>query len=919
MEIVTSRQINKGRKPGEPRFGTLAQPRQFLPMKEKDLWWRTSCVDWYERLGLEMVTANSRRLMKNYKLAEGIIDKDDYIPQDDDPEMGDLINLINTDDPTAFDLKFFPVIPPVVNTMVSEFAKRSTKVTFRTTDERGWNDMMEAKTSMVADILLSQAQQGYAQKLMSQGLDPESEEFQQAMDPEAIKSLPEVQDFFTSEQGYRDVAETWAEHQLTMDTERFRMDELEEMAFRDYLVTDREYWHFEMGPDDYKIEVLNPVFTFYQKDPSKRYISEGNMVGWFNMMSVASVIDTYGWRMTQEQMEVLENIYPVKGAIYPQAGLMNDGTFWDKNESKEWNRSQSLGMRQFNSFFDSPYGRTDAVEDMFHELEDGRSIENRWGRLRVTTVYWKSQRKIGYLTKIDDEGQIIKTIVDESYVVTCKPLYDVSLLKDKKADNLVYGEHLDWIWVNEVWGAVKIGPHRPIFWGTGDDGNVAPIYLGINQNEIAPLKFQFKGDSNPYGCKLPVEGAVFSDRSTKSVCLVDLMKPYQVMHNLCLNQVSDMLVDELGTVLLLDHNMIPQHSMGEDWGKNNYAKAYVAMKNFQIMPVDQSLSNMESGPSSFSGAQTMDLSQTQRLVTRIEIAKFAKMGAFEVIGITPERMGDVVEGQSATGTRIAVSNSHAQTEKYFINHCDHLMPRVHTMRTDLAQHYNASKPSIKLQYVTSRAERAMFEVSGQELLMRDLGVVCMTNTNSRAVVEKLQNLAVENNTAGASLFDLGRIMTADSLPEMQKALKQMEVKQQKMKQEEYAQQQKLEQMRIDAEKEDKAEERAFKKTLNDDDNSAMILAAEIKSAGMGALVDLDQNKRSDFEDSMERIQQESQYQQKMGMEQSRDQSKRMLEDKKLALKEKELISKERIADKQVQVAALNKNRFDSPKPPAKKK
>lgn len=919
MEVYSAKQLANGKKPGSPRLGTLTQPRQFLPMKEKDQWWKTSNVDWYERLGLELVTRNARRLTKNYKLAEGIIDKDDYLPQDDDPEMGDLIGLMNTDDPNVFDLKFFPIIPPVINTMVSEFAKRSTRVTFRTTDERGYNDMMQAKTDMIGEMLLSVAQQEYAQKLISQGLDENSEEFQQAMDPEGLKQLPEIQDFFTSEQGYRDIAETWAEHQLTMDTERFRLDEMEEMAFRDYLITDREFWHFKMGEDDYEIELWNPLYTFYQKSPGKRYISEGNMVGKFDMMSVADVIDTYGWRMTQEQMEVLENIYPVKGAIYPMGGLMNDGNFWDKGESHEWNRSQSLGMRQFNSFYDSPIGRTDVVEDMFLDSEDGYG-NNRWGRLRVTTVYWKSQRKIGYLTKVDDNGETFKTIVDESYVVTSKPLYDTSLLKEKKADNLVYGEHLDWIWVNQVWGAVKIGPHRPIFWGTGDESKVAPIYLGINQNEIGPLKFQFKGDSNPYGCKLPVEGAVFSDRNTKSVCLVDLMKPYQVMHNLCLNQVSDMLVDELGQVLLLDHNMIPQHSMGEDWGKNNYAKFYVAMKNFQIAPVDQSLSNMENGPSQFSGAQVMDLSQTNRLFSRIEIAKFAKVGAFEVIGITPERMGEVVEGQSATGTRFAVSNSHAQTEKYFMNHCDHLMPRVHAMRTDVAQHYNSSKPSIKLQYVTNRAERAMFEVQGSELLLRDLGVVCVTNTNSRALVEKLQNLALENNTAGASLFDIGKVMTADSLPEMQHVLKQMENKQMKLKQDEYAHQKELEQMRLDAEKAEMDAEREFKKMLNDDDNETAILAAEIKSAGMGALVDLDQNKRSDFEDSMERIQKEGQYQQKMNLEQSRDQNKMSVENRKLALKEKEMASKERIADKQVQISIQNKNRFDvKPKPAAKKK
>jgi hypothetical protein len=79
-------------------------------------------------------------------------------------------------------------------------------------------------------------------------------------------------------------------------------------------------------------------------------------------------------------------------------------------------------------------------------------------------------------------------------------------------------------------------------------GGVNPMYLGIQQNKIGPLKFQFKGDDTLYGCKLPVEGAVFSDRNTRSTAMVDLMKPYQIGYNIVNNQIADILVDELGTV-----------------------------------------------------------------------------------------------------------------------------------------------------------------------------------------------------------------------------------------------------------------------------------------------------------------------------------------------------------------------------------
>ena len=44
-------------------------------------------------------------------------------------------------------------------------------------------------------------------------------------------------------------------------------------------------------------------------------------------------------------------------------------------------------------------------------------------------VYWKSQRMVGHLSKIDAEGIMIDMIVDEDYHITEKPLYDTSVMK----------------------------------------------------------------------------------------------------------------------------------------------------------------------------------------------------------------------------------------------------------------------------------------------------------------------------------------------------------------------------------------------------------------------------------------------------------------------------------------------------------
>ena len=115
--------------------------------------------------------------------------------------------------------------------------------------------------------------------------------------------------------------------------------------------------------------------------------------------------------------------------------------------------------------------------------------------------------------------------------------------------------------------------------------------------------------------------------------------------NIVNNQIADILVDELGTVILLDQNALPRHSLGEDWGKNNLGKAYVAMKNFQMLPLDTSITNTENALA-FQHYQQLDLSQTNRLLGRIQLANYFKMQAFETIGITPQRLGQQIAAET---------------------------------------------------------------------------------------------------------------------------------------------------------------------------------------------------------------------------------------------------------------------------------
>lgn len=913
MEILNALDMAQGKKSRLNRMGTLMQPIQFLPAIEKDADWMQMNMNWLELQGMKQLRRNSVRLMKNYKLAKGIIDKSDYIVEQNN-EMGDLVDILTKEDESALELKFYPIIPNIIDTLAAEFSKRTSKIMFRAVDDLSYNEMLEDKRQMIEDVLTQQCEQKIYQKIVASGGDPNDDQNKQQLSPDNIKTLPQIEQFF--KKTYRSMVEEWATHQYNVDVQRYSITELEDTAFRDMLTTDREFWHFKMMEDDYDIELWNPLLTFYHKSPSTRYISQGNHVGMIDLITTADVIDKYGYLMTEEQLRGLENIYPIRAAGFMLEGVQNDGGFYDATKSKDWNqKGSSLAMRQFTSAYDHARNTGDIVQWILNDSEDQQDFGNFY-LMRVSTIYWKSQTKYGHLTKKGDDGNITQEIVDETYKVTDKPIYNTKVYKNKSKDNLVFGEHIDWIWINVTFGGVKIGPNRPVYPGNADANGLEPIYLGINSPNVGKVPFQFKGDNNLYGCKLPVEGRVFNDRNTKSIALVDKLKPSQVGYNMVNNQIADILVDELGTVIVFDQNALPRSSMGEDWGKNNLAKAYVAMKDFSMLPLDTTISNTENALH-FQHYQTIDMEQSKRLMSRISLAKYFKEQAFELVLGDAKRTNEELSKMTATGVEESAETSFAQTESYFTQHSDYLMPRVHSMRTDLAQYYHSTNPSLRLQYLTSEDEKVNFQMNGTKLLSRDLNVFCTTSTNSRAIMEKLRTLAIKNNTSDASIFDLGNLIKADSIAEITEVMKSMEQKQLQAKQDEQNHEQQLQQQKEQADAQALQAANMFKAQEDDKHNQTMIVVAQISAAGSGNGQDVNQNNISDYNDSLAQIQKEQAYQDTMDLKRESQSDKRNMHQDNMQLGRERVSAEEDRSNKAFQIARINKNRFD--KPVAKKK
>jgi hypothetical protein len=232
------------------------------------------------------------------------------------------------------------------------------------------------------------------------------------------------------------------------------------------------------------------------------------------------------------------------------------------------------------------------------------------------------------------------------------------------------------------------------------------------------------------------------------------------------------------------------------------------------------------------------------------------------------------------------------------------------MRTDLAQYYHSKKPSVRLQYITGGDEKVNFQMSGTDFLMRDLNIFCTTKTNSRAIMEQLKQLAISNNTMGASIYDLGNVIKSESIAELTGVLKQAEQKVQAQKQAEMQQQQQMQQEQIQAQEKQLQMTQQFKAEEAAKDRQARITEAEIRSAGMGSMVDINKNEQSDYQDALANIKKEQNYQETMNFKREQEINKNSQTTEKHTIEREKLQAQKEIADKQLQIARENKNKYD---------
>ena len=896
----------------------FGQPPQALPSDKKDELWKRANMDWLEQLLKGFLPEKRSRLIKNYNVAQGVIDVEDYIDTDlnvyknifDGVETAMEDSLLADSDIFADDLKFYPIVPSIINVLTGELLKKFDHIKVKAVDEYSANEALEYKKQLMLQYLQQKAQAKIAQQLESQGISQDSPEFQEQMQQavQQAMSIPEIQKFMN--RNYKNNYEEWANRILEQSELKHRLKEKEIELFKHQLIADEAYSEIRIDDNDIEVINWNPYDTLVIKPKHVKYTSDADLVSRQYWTTIHDVVSKYRDKIDKALIEK----YNTPLGVTP--------TFSERRLQPDDNQSLMLNEKKLIAF-----------KYMMGGIELDAS-----SKVLVTEGYWMSRRRLAKLTAIY-EGVRIEKIVDDTFKVTIKPVYD----KDK---NLIAGEELEYFYAPQVWKGAKLNfaygsvpstvvneneyLDKSIFGKKTDDLN-ADVSRGWIYIDVEPLEYQFTDEHQPFKPKIPVVGCDGFEKNMNvgKLSLIDKTKALQVMYNGFMNEIDKFAKTEIGLFYIMDQRLIPQQSLDGTWGKYNWLKFIMTAKDSGLGVVDNSASNLEGNPA-MQQPSVVNLLNNDRFKSRIELANYCEQQIMKVIGISPQRMGSINSQETATGVNQAINNSYSQTELYFYNHTN-LMRELKSMILDAEKYIESKKPVSRVNYLNSDVENVLFEIDTEDLLLRRFNIFLTNSTDSQRVLEQLRQLAIQNNTSGASMLDLATIIESSNVREIKDTLAASLQNFQKQEEAKRQHEQQMLQQQLEAQAAEKEKERQFIADQNERNRLKDMYVADVKATGMSRENDIDQSGINDaLEVSRFNLEQEKSYSDILNKEQDRNmkqkeyQSKVAIEKEKVNLKKQEIASKERMKQMEIsrdlanmkndeKVALINKQGRDKKK------
>ena len=683
--------------------------------------------------------------LRNYNLVKGIIDGRDFYVRGENQQIDSFVDDLTREVELPNYVKHYSILSAPLNELVGELSNRPDASRVKAMDDESKNEELQFKTTIVQQYIIQQAKQQIMAKAGMEGQQLSDQDIQQM-------TMEQVQEYMTD---YTSLGEKWGNHVLEAAKMNFNLKEMSEECFRDMLISAREFFHIyeDNSKLGFGVECLNPKNVWVLTSPDKKYVKDAYAAGTIHVMELSEIIDRFP-KLDKKEIEHLKLTSKQANALLSPR---------ESNYGKNISGWDSIKYDTYNPLIERERALLESqVLDNNDDIQDWFGLSSNIGtfgyKYVVTQAYWKSKKKIGKVTFIDEQGEQQTALVDENY---------------KESPNQIGS--VVWSWINQWYKGYRIG---------SDVYNVEPFTL---------LDY------------CPIQGVIFEIKNVDSAkSFVDLIKPYQIIFNVCMNQLWNLLEKEKGVVQVMSLRHIPTPKDGD--GQDAIGIWEEEIKSRGTVFVDDSPENTK-GASSFNQYQALDLTRTKEIQSRYELATQIKTLAWELVGTSKERLGSSAASSTATAVNQSVSASYSQTEPYFAQH-ECVLRDTYQAILDAAQYIETQNPSSTLSYINTQGEQAFIQVNSEDIKLKDLQIFVTSRKKDQQAFQQLQALAQPMLQNGATPYEISVMYTTDSIRQLRQVMKNLADKQTQMQQN----QQQMEQQKQQSDQQAQQEQIQFQTT-----------------------------------------------------------------------------------------------------------
>ena len=659
-------------------------PFQPISSTKKNQKWREKTLDAIIASS-DFSSSNGRRarLEELYKLYAGIIDDSEY--KEVLRPYGKTINNLPAK------IRNSNIIRSNIKLLIGEFIKRplNANVIVKNADVNTIKE--QEKSKRLAQSLMSVV----ISKLAEAGLS----------EPTEVEPPKEVLQAF--ERTYKDTRAIIGNHALSYIMEDQEVHHKDVKGVKHFLITGMAFTLREIINDNVVYSSLHPMNVDFDKSPEVEFIEDGSWAVHRRFLTISDVLKDYHRFLDKSQVDRLENIALRGGGMPSDMVRFSDILHYD-----------------------------DEVEVKPISSHPGY---NRQGYLEVYDVYWKSIKKIGIVTFIDDFGIPQKREVTDIY-------------------ETAEGEEVEWLYVPEVWSGTKILIDNYNNYDTYrtkiQDGKSNDIYINIK-----PEEFQYNDLDDKGECKLPINGKTYNDGLNNIISLVELCKPFQLLHNVYNYRLEEAVAKSKGIIAQIDINLKPENYSVDDWFY------YMDKLGFLLTNNSAETFNPNHHAKSLLDFTIKNLRDLSDLVAMVE----DRLERF--LGITRQRKGQITPYDGQGTTEHAIINSANVTEEIFYEF-SRLIVR------DLNALLNLSKIAWingkKVSYLMPDYTQAFIEIDGLQHLDSDYGVFATTSSKEEDKIRFLKSLVQPMIQNGTPLSVIAAIMDTDNYTAIKEKIAQAE-------------------------------------------------------------------------------------------------------------------------------------------------